>query len=256
LVEEGLRLFDSLHSYNITPSLDHYTCLVDLLARAGQLDKAESLIHDAPFQPDVVMWTTLLGAARHHGDVERGERVAKRILELDPRNTAAYVLLGNIYAAFGRFEDRDRIRELMKEHAIRKIPGQSWIEVNGEVHRFFVHDQRHPRRREIYLELEKLSTEMRRAGYVPDTNFILHDVEEEEKEHLLCYHSEKLAIAFGLITTPPNSPLIIMKNLRVCGDCHTDTKFISKLRNRLIIVRDVNRFHHFQDGKCSCGDYF
>jgi hypothetical protein len=97
---------------------------------------------------------------------------------------------------------------------------------------------------------------MHDAGYVPVTEFVLHDVEEESKVFHLCHHSEKLAIAFGLINTDPGTPLRIMKNLRVCEDCHTSTKFISKLVGRTIMVRDANRFHHFQDGVCSCMDYW
>jgi hypothetical protein len=97
---------------------------------------------------------------------------------------------------------------------------------------------------------------MNNLGYVPDTRFVLHDVEEEEKVSRLCHHSEKLAIAFGLISTPPGTSLRIFKNLRVCGDCHTATKFISKIVGRVIIVRDANRFHHFENGLCSCRDYW
>jgi hypothetical protein len=97
---------------------------------------------------------------------------------------------------------------------------------------------------------------MQEIGYVPDTRFVLHDVDEEEKALQLCYHSEKLAIAFGLISTPPGTSLRIFKNLRICGDCHTATKFISRIVGRTIIVRDAHRFHHFEDGYCSCRDYW
>ena len=97
---------------------------------------------------------------------------------------------------------------------------------------------------------------MKDVGYIPNTNFVLHDMENEDKEQSLIHHSEKLAIAFGLMSTPIGTPIHIFKNLRVCGDCHIATKFISKTCEQEIMVRDVNRFHHFKDGFCSCGDYW
>jgi hypothetical protein len=142
------------------------------------------------------------------------------------------------------------------EKGVKKQPGRTWIEVNNEVHTFVVEDQDHPQMIEIHGELQRLSGLMHDAGYVPCTNFILHDVEEEEKVFHLCHHSEKLAIALGLINTAPGTPLRIRKNLRVCEDCHTSTKFISKIVGRAIMVRDANRFHHFEDGICSCMDYW
>jgi hypothetical protein len=119
---------------------------------------------------------------------------------------------------------------------------------------FVVGDQDHPQIMEIHAELQRLSRLIHDAGYVPCTKFVLHDVEEEQVLHL-CHHSQKLTIAFGLINTVPGTPLRIRKNLRVCEDCHTSTKFISKIIGRSIMVRDPNRFHHFEDGVCSCLDY-
>lgn len=144
----------------------------------------------------------------------------------------------------------------MKDQGVAKEPGLSWIEVNHKVHTFLVGDRSHPQTKDIYTVLGILAKHMKYAGYVPNTNFVLHDVEEEQKEHLLYYHSEKLAIAFGILNTCPSLPIRITKNLRVCGDCHKATKFISKVVRREIIVRDSNRFHRFLDGQCSCGDYW
>lgn len=93
-------------------------------------------------------------------------------------------------------------------------------------------------------------------GFVADTESVLHDLDNEVKEQILRHHSEKLAIAFGLINTPENTTLRIMKNLRVCNDCHSAIKFISSLVGREIIVRDTTRFHHFKGGSCSCRDYW
>jgi pentatricopeptide repeat protein len=257
LVDEGMHCYTSMITdYMISAKLEHYTCMVDLLGRAGHLQEAENMIMAMPFEPHVAPWMALLGACRIHGNVEMGERVAKQILELDPENSAGYVLLSNIYAAAGNMHLSKNVEQQRKERGVKKQPGRTWIEVNNEVHTFVVDDQDHPQMIEIRAELQRLSGLMHDAGYVPDTNFVLHDVEEEEKLFHLCHHSEKLAIALGLINTPPGTPLRIRKNLRVCEDCHTSAKFISKVVGRAIMVRDVNRFHHFEDGICSCMGYW
>jgi hypothetical protein len=149
-----------------------------------------------------------------------GERVAKQVLELEPENAAGYVLLSNLYTATGNRDLSENIERQRKERSVKKHPGRTWIEVDNEVHTFVVDDQHHPQMIEIHAKLKRLSGLMHDAGYVPDTNFVLHDVEEEEKVFHLCHHSEKLAIAFGLINSAPGTPLCIRKNLRVCCDCH------------------------------------
>jgi pentatricopeptide repeat protein len=111
-------------------------------------------------------------------------------------------------------------------------------------------------RSKAYEKLRSLSKEVRDAGYVPDTRFVLHDLDQEAKEKALFYHSERLAIAYGLINTPPGTTLRIMKNLRICGDCHNFIKILSKIEDREFIVRDNKRFHHFKAGNCSCRDYW
>jgi pentatricopeptide repeat protein len=257
LVQEGLRCYGSMSAvYKISAKLEHYTCMVDLLGRAGHLHEAEKIIKTMPCKPDAAAWKALLGACRIHGNMEMGEHVAKQVLEVDPKNAAGYVLLSNIYAAAGRWDLKDKVQRLRKERGVKKQPGCTWIELNNKVHRFVVDDQDHPQISEIRAELKRLSGWMHEEGYIPETKFVLHDVEEEEKVSQLCHHSEKLAIAFGLISTPSRTPLRIFKNLRVCGDCHTATKFIAKIVERTIIVRDANRFHHFEDGACSCKDYW
>ncbi|CAK9200383.1 unnamed protein product [Sphagnum troendelagicum] len=257
LVDEGLRFYSSMSTvYMISANLQHYTCMVDLLGRAGRLHEAENMVLAMAYKPQVAAWMALLGACRIHGNVEMGERVAKQVLELEPENAAGYVLLSNLFTATGNRDLSENIERQRKERRVKKHPGRNWIEVDNEVHTFVVDDQHHPQMIEIHAELKRLSGLMHDAGYVPDTNFVLHDVEEEEKVFHLCHHSEKLAIAFGLINSAPGNPLCIRKNLRVCRDCHTSTKFISKVVGRAIMVRDANRFHHFQDGECSCRDYW
>eukprot|EP01018_Ginkgo_biloba_P003052 Gb_20350 [translate_table: standard] len=257
LVDEGRQYFDSMSKkHGITPRVEHYVCMVDLLGRAGHLNDAEVFIGKMKVEPDAAVWGALLSACRIHGNIELGKRAAEHILELKQQIVATYVLLSNMYAAAGMWGDVAKVRKSMKDRGVKKEPGCSWIEFKNKRHTFFTGDRSHPQNDEIYAMLERLSGQMKEAGYMPDTNFVLHDLEEQQKELVLCHHSEKLAIAFGLISTPPGTTIHVLKNLRVCGDCHTATKFISNIVGREIVVRDANRFHHFKNGQCSCKDYW
>lgn len=257
LVIEGFCYFEVMsHQYGIGPRLDHFGCMVDLFGRAGLLEEANKFINEMPFEPDASVWSALLGACRIHKNLELGIHAAEHLLQLEPECAATHVMLANIYAAAGRWNDAANVRRMMKDKGLKKQPGCSWIEVNNKMHSFVVGDTSHPQTEEIYTLLDALAGQMKEAGYLPDTDFVLHDVEEEQKKDLLCHHSEKLAIAFGLISTPPWTSITVTKNLRVCGDCHRATKFISKVVGREIIMRDANRFHRFKDGLCSCGDYW
>eukprot|EP01018_Ginkgo_biloba_P007201 Gb_03579 [translate_table: standard] len=256
LVNEGRWYFDSMsRDYGIVPRVEHYACMVDLLGRAGCLGEAEAFINEIPFEPGALVWGTLLGACRVHGNMELGKQAAERLLELDPQNSATYVLLSNIYAEAGRWEDVAKVRTMMKDKGVKKDPGCSWIEVKNRVHTFIIEDRSHPQVEQIYAKLEELIGQIEEAGFVPKTNFVLHDT-QQQKQHPVCFHSEMLAIAFGLINTLPGTPIRVIKNLRVCLNCHTATKFISKTVGREIIVRDASRFHHFRDWLCSCGDFW
>lgn len=257
LVDEGWHYFNSMDKdHGIEPTVEHYACIVDLFGRAGRLDEAEDFINKMPLKPDAVVWGALLGACKVHGNIELGKRVSECLLELEPQCVGTHILLANIYAADGRWVDAVNVRQIMKDKGLRKQPGRSWIEVQNTVHTFVADDKSHPQSREIYAMLDRLLEQIEEAGFVPDTNCVLHDVEEEQKEYIVSHHSEKLAIAFGLISTPPGTSIRISKNLRICADCHTATKLISKIVEREIVTRDANRFHHFKDGLCSCGDYW
>ncbi|KAK4480836.1 hypothetical protein RD792_011687 [Penstemon davidsonii] len=257
LVEEGLHLFSLMENeYGVKPDVKHFTCVVDLFGRAGKLYKALKLIEDTNIKKDTGLWGALLGACRIHGRVELGQKVAESLLELEPENAGHYVLLSNIYAKDGRWKEVAKVRELMTHRRLKKIPGYTWIEVDNKIHRFSVGDNSHYLSNEIYMELETLNEKLKVAGYVPDTDFVLHDIDEELKLELLNTHSEKLAITFGLIGTTKGTTIRITKNLRVCGDCHTFIKFVSLITDRMIVVRDANRFHHFKEGACSCRDYW
>lgn len=257
LVNEGQRYFDMMvKDLHIPPTMEVYSCMVDLYGRAGMLDKAMTLIEGLPFPAGATIWRTVLSACRVHRNLELGKLAAEKLILLQPQDSASYVLLSNLYAVCGKWQDRAKVRKLMDEKKVKKETGYSWIEVKNKTYSFVAGDASHPLSDRIYMKLEELNTPLRDAGYRPDTNYVLHDIEEEHKEAILSQHSERLAIAFGLISTPPGVSIQIMKNLRVCGDCHTVIKLISKIEGREIVVRDSNRFHHFIEGLCSCGDYW
>ncbi|KAJ6862868.1 pentatricopeptide repeat-containing protein [Populus alba x Populus x berolinensis] len=256
-VDEGISHFNSMSdTYSIHPTIEHYGALVDILGRAGRIAEAEELIQSMPMAPDRFVLGGLLGACRIHGNLEAAERAAKQLLEIDPYHSGTYVLLSNIYKSSKKWEEAKRTRELMAERGMKKPPGCSQIEVHGVVHEFVKGDSSHRRSSEINEMLEDMISKLKNAGYVPDKSEVLFDMAEEEKETELSLHSEKLAIAFGLISTSVGAPIRVVKNLRICSDCHSATKLISKLYNREIIVRDRNRFHHFKDGTCSCRGFW
>ncbi|XP_058086107.1 pentatricopeptide repeat-containing protein At1g08070, chloroplastic-like [Magnolia sinica] len=257
LVDEGRQHFqDMSRLYNLRPQIEHYGCMVDLLGRIGLVEEAYEFIRTMPIEPDAFVWGALLGACRIHGRVQLGESIAKRLLELEPERDGAYVLMSNIYASANRWRDAVNVRKVMKMQKVKKTPGCSMIELDGVVHEFRMGDKSHSRTREIYQMLDEIASRLKNEGYVAHTMDVFQDVAAEEKELALCQHSERLAIAFGLISTSPGTPLRIVKNLRMCSDCHSVTKFISKIFGREIVVRDRNRFHHFRGGSCSCGDFW
>ncbi|KAL5972945.1 hypothetical protein ACLOJK_039752 [Asimina triloba] len=239
LLDEGFRYFDCMtREYRIKPRIEHYGCMVDLLGRAGRFGDAQDFIKRMPIEPNAAVWGALLGGCIVHGNIVLGEYVGRLLIELEPRHSGRYILLSNLYANANRWDDVQKIREIMKEKGVQKIPGESQIEATGVVHKFFMGDRSHPQTKAIYHMLDEISKQLLLAGYKPDTSKVLLNLDEEDKEHALGYHSEKLAIAFGLISLAPNTPIRIVKNLRVCVDCHTVTKLISKIYSRKIIVRD------------------
>ena len=256
LVDEGRQIFCAMKDYGVEPTVVHYSCMADLLGRAGLLEETKRFISSMSVEADAGTWGALLGACRTYGNVELGELAAKEVLKLEPTGAFPYVLLSNIYAAAGQWDQVSFIRYMMQERGIRKEPGVSWIEISNKVHRFVVGDRSHPEAKKIYDVLNNLSKKLKAEGYIPDTRLVLRNIDEEQKVHALCAHSEKLAIAYGLMHTPRGMPIRVYKNLRVCSDCHTATGFISKVTGREIVTRDANRFHHFKDGVCSCGDYW
>ncbi|KAL0337914.1 UNVERIFIED_CONTAM: Pentatricopeptide repeat-containing protein [Sesamum calycinum] len=232
----------------IMSRMEHYGCLVDLLGRAGMLEEAREVINEMPFRPDVGVLGAFLGACRIHGNIDMAEEIGRQVIELEPNNSGRYVLLANLYAKAGRWEDVANIRKLMNDRGVKKVAGFSMIELEGTVSEFIAGGRTHPHATEIYAKLEEMLVRIKDLGYVPDPDGILYDICEEETENPLHYHSEKLAIAFGLLKTKPGETIRITKNLRVCKDCHQASKLISTVYDREIIVRDRNRFHHFKGG--------
>ncbi|KAL5798076.1 hypothetical protein ACOSQ2_002896 [Xanthoceras sorbifolium] len=258
LVDDGRRYFSMMiNDYRIEPTVEHYGCLVDILCRTGHLEEAKRIIESMPMRPNAVILMSLLSGARNHGNKDIGEYAAHRLIEVAPDTSGCYVVLSNMYAVAGDWEKVSQVREMMKKRGFRKDPGCSSIEHRGVVHEFIVGDKSHSQTHEIYSKLGEMRNKLKSAGHVPDTTQVLLCIEdEEEKEVELENHSERLAIAFGLINGEPGTPIRIMKNLRVCNDCHSVTKLLSRIYSREIIVRDNSRFHHFKNGTCSCKDFW
>ncbi|XP_020219860.1 pentatricopeptide repeat-containing protein At5g16860 [Cajanus cajan] len=257
MVDHGIDLFNRMSKdFGVDPGPEHYACMVDLWGRAGCLGEAMKLINEMPMEPTPVVWVALLSACRLHSNIELGEFAANRLLELESGNDGSYTLLSNLYANARRWKDVARIRYMMKRSGIKKRPGCSWVQGRKGVATFFVGDKSHSQSQLIYETLADLIQRIKVIGYVPQTSFALHDVDDEEKGDLLFEHSEKLALAYGILTLPPGAPIRITKNLRICGDCHSAISYISKIIEHEIILRDSSRFHHFKNGSCSCKGYW
>ncbi|KAL3830560.1 hypothetical protein ACJIZ3_019362 [Penstemon smallii] len=257
LVDEGQHYFNCMNKvYRITPGEDHYARLVDLLCRAGKLSEAKDVLENMPFEPGATIWEALLSGCRLHGNMDLGVHAAEKLFNMIPQHDGTYVLLANMFANAGRWNEVSMVRKLMRDRGVKKEPGCSWLEVENKVHVFLVDDTVHPEVQAVYNYLKVLVLKLKRMGYVPDTKYVLHDMESEQKEYALSTHSERLAVVYGILKLPPGATIRVFKNLRICGDCHNFFKFMSEAEGREIIVRDVKRFHHFKDGECSCRNYW
>ncbi|KAI5074502.1 hypothetical protein GOP47_0010463 [Adiantum capillus-veneris] len=255
LFDEGCRHFKCMiESHSVWPTLEHYNAVVDILGRSGYLDEAEDLMETFPFGPNHVGWVSVLDACRFNGDVLRGKRCFDNVVSLDGRSALGYVLMSRIYSQAGLWEDYKKMQELRKCANLHKKPAKAYIEVDNYVHEFIVDDDSHPQAHEIYGKLNGLDMKMREVGYSRQP--FIESLLDEEKDEAYCGHSEKLAIAFGLISTAEGTTIRVAKNLRVCTDCHNAVKLISKIELREIIVTDAYRVHHFKDGVCCCKDEY
>ncbi|XVF56128.1 hypothetical protein PTKIN_Ptkin06aG0092100 [Pterospermum kingtungense] len=256
LVSEGRKYWSSMIESGTEPSIEHYGCMVDLLCRACLVDEAYDFVQTMPFFPNPVIWRTLLIGCQKNKMLHKGEIAGEQLLALEPLNTENYILLSNFYASVSQWEKMSHVRKMMKEKGMKGVPGCTSIEIDGFVHEFVMGDWYHPEAKEIRQVLKDISERVTDSGHQPHISDVLHNVADEEKGTYLCEHSERLAIGYGLLKTKAPVPIRIVKNLRVCSDCHEVTKIISKIYGREIIVRDRIRFHKFVNGTCSCMDFW
>nr|XP_010922766.3 putative pentatricopeptide repeat-containing protein At3g11460, mitochondrial [Elaeis guineensis] len=257
MTDKGLEYFSKVERvFGLIPGPEHYACMVDLLGRAGRLKEASDLIKSMAVEPDGAVWGALLGACKIHKNVELGELAFEHVIKLEPMNVGYYVLLSNIYSDAGRLDGVARIRAMMRQRGLRKDAGCSYMELEGSVHLFMADDHSHPQARRIYEMVVKLEALVKEACGEEENK---KDELRNEKGKILPqtgFHSEKLAAAFGLLNTEAGREIVVIKNLRVCEDCHLFMKVVSDIVNRKFVVRDASRFHHFEGGVCSCKDYW
>lgn len=262
-VKEGLRIFRSMFEKPETlPQLNHYACVIDMLGRAERFAEAEDVIKQMPMEPDAVVWSTLLGSCRKHGNTQLGKLAEDKLKEIEPTNSLSYIQMSNIYNAESSFNEGNESIKEMETWRVRKEPGLSCTEIGNKVHEFTSGGRCRPDREAICRELERLISRLKEMGYVPEMRSALQQIEEDEqKEEHLSHHSEKLALAFAVMEGRKSGDcgvnlIQIMKNIRICIDCHNFMKLASKLLGKEILMRDSNRFHHFKDSSCSCNDYW
>ncbi|KAF5452364.1 hypothetical protein F2P56_027370 [Juglans regia] len=261
LVDEGLEHLKSMHvKHGIMPDAKHYTCVVDMLGRTGRLEEAYQLAKSIQVESDegALLWGTLLSASRLHGRVDIAVEASKRLIESNQQVSGAYVTLSNAYALAGQWENVHSLRSEMKRTGVYKEPGCSWVEIKDSSYVFYAGDVVScPQGNKLVGLLRELEERMKERGYVGGSiGLVFVDVEEEAKEEIVGLHSERLALAFGLINIPKGVTIRVMKNLRMCRDCHEAFKLISDIVERDFMVRDVNRFHHFEKGSCTCRDFW
>lgn len=261
MIDEGMQYLNSMYEkHGIVPQAKHYTCVVDMLGRTGRLDEAYKLANSIKVDSNdgALLWGTLLSASRVYGRVDIASEASKNLIETNSQVAAAYVMLSNTYAVTGKWDDVHRLRSKMKSRGVFKEPGCSWVEIKDKTYVFYSGDTSSCERgSEVLSLLKDLEGRMKKSGYVGGSvGLVFIDVEEEAKEEMVGLHSERLALGFSLISLPKGTTIRIMKNLRMCRDCHEAFKLISEIVESDFIVRDINRFHHFRNGACTCEDFW
>lgn len=255
-VDKGCWFFKRMQEDQVvTPTVELFNCMVDLFGRAGHLNEAKDLLETMPVRPDTTGWLSLLTACRAYSRFELGRQCFDQLVHLGASVATGYMLMSNIYSEACMWDKILEIQELRKSAGAKKQPGKSWVEINQKVHEFVVGDQTHPHSEKIYSKLKALRSKMEQQGYMPELSLSGHFATDVEKRDLLLGHSEKLAIAYGLLMTPEGATVRVTKNLKVCKDCHTASKLISKIERRQIILSDAYCIHRFEHGACSCGDF-
>lgn len=251
LTDKGLDYFSLMEKkYGLCPGPEHYSCVVDLLGRANRLAEAHKLIQSMPVEPDGPVWGALLGACKIHKNIELAELAFDKVIQLEPMHTGYYVLMSNIYTEVDDSEGILKIRLMMRKRKLKKDPGCSYIIYKGKTHLFVAGDKKHPQSEELYQmlgRLEILVNELCESDKCDDVAIVRGS---------MGVHSERLAVAFGILNTDMGREILVIKNLRICEDCHLFIKMVSKVVDRRFVVRDATRFHHFESGACSCNDYW
>ncbi|XP_059634276.1 putative pentatricopeptide repeat-containing protein At5g52630 [Cornus florida] len=256
MAKEALALFEMMkNEYKIKPVMDHFVCLVDMFVRLGQLDEAMDFINKMDFEPNESIWSTLVAGCRNRGNLELGLYAAEQLLKLNPNDSETYVLLLNMYLSAGRWEDVSKVRKMVRDEKLGKLEDWSWISIKDKVYSFKPDDQFHPPHGELDKLLGDYLEKARTLGYESQGGLEVTDEENvETTSSNVVHHSEKLAVAFGLLNTPDAATIRVNKNISMCRDCHSFIKFISLLTARKIIIRDRKQLHKFFNGQCSCGD--
>lgn len=251
MVYEALGYFEMMQKeYKIKPVMDHYMCLIDMFVRLGCIEEAFDFIKKMDFEPNEVIWSVFIAGCRRHGNMELGFYAAEQLLKLKPKDCESYAMLLDIFVSAGRWEDVAVVKNLTREEKLSETDDWSWIRIKDKVYSFKPNDGLHPQSAEIFKVLDELVEKAKCFGYKQQESFELTD-----EESASVYHSEKLAIAFGLLNTPIVSPILVVKSTTVCRDCHNFIKIITLLTAREIIVRDSKRLHKFVNGHCTCRDF-
>lgn len=253
MVDEGKRIFSSMiEDHQILPGLEHYSAMIDLLGRSGRLGEAIEFIEDMAIEPDSSIWAALLTASKIHRNIGLAIRAGERLLELEPWNFSIHQQILQMYALAGKFEEVSKLRKTEKRSETKQSLGYSWVEVKNIVHTFVSGDRSRPYSDFLYSWIEKVARKVK----APDQHDRLF-IEEEQNDEIGGVHSEKLALAFALIgPSSPSQSVRIVKNQRMCEDCHGTAKFLSVLYGCEIYLSDSKCFHWFNNGHCSCGDYW
>ncbi|GAV79256.1 PPR domain-containing protein/PPR_2 domain-containing protein/DYW_deaminase domain-containing protein [Cephalotus follicularis] len=257
MVDKGWHYFNLMkRDYGIDPGIEHYGCMLDLIGRTQNLDRAKHFIEEMPLVPTARMWGSLLAASRKYNDIVLAEHAADHILSLQHDNTGCYVLLSNMYAEAGRWEDVERIKRVMKKKGLVKTTRCSTVETICKTHRFVNGDKSHAKTNIIYDVLDIILRKIGEDTYVRSITKFKAPNLVRKRANSTEQHSVRLAISFGLISISIEKPVLVRKNTRICEDCHIAAKRISEITKREIIVVDYKVCHHFLNGQCSCGDYW
>lgn len=256
-MEEAIRVFTKSKKKCVST----WTAAISGFAIHGQAREALDFymqMQKERIKPNSITLTAILTACSHSGLVDEGKSIFKSITSVHNLNPTIehYGCLVDLLGRAGLLKEAKEVIETMPIEPNAAIWGALLNVINGSVHDFFAGDCKHPQLKEIHQMWHQIVERLELEGYRPEVGNSLLDLDDEEKEVAIHQHSERLAIAFGLISTKPGTTIRVFKNLRICEDCHVVTKMISKIYSREIVMRDRTRFHLFRDGICTCGDFW